>query len=168
MENHQREPERVHIGETDEAAKLYVADPEDYAKTRKLKALNDAKEHVRKVRNNRPNSATTDEWEGMASRLSEAVASFGHELLPLLDEAENVGIIDESDYVTTTFIKEIDVRHFIMLDGSLRAKEDNEKIYQPPGVESMAVYRHLQRLERTLGLGLKLESEEKDEWEIQI
>ena len=166
MENHQREPERGHIGDTDEPAKLYVADPEDYAKTRKLKALNDAKEHVRKVRNNRPNTANTNEWKGMGSRLSEAVASFGHELLPLLDEAENVGIIDDPEYVTAAFFKEIDVRHFIMLDGSLRSKDG--EVYQPPAVESMAVYRQLQRLERTLGLGLKLESEEKDEWEIQI
>lgn len=161
----EREPEPV--DETDDSAKLYVADPDDYAKTRKLKALNDAKSHVRKSRNNLPTTARGDEWEGHHARLAEAVASYGHELLPLLEDAEANGVIDESDYTTPAIREEIDVRTFLTFDGRLPQRDDLDVHGKPHPSEIMCVYRHLQRLERELGFGLSFEEETNDEWEIE-
>ena len=157
-----REPEPV--DETDEPAKLYVSDPDDYAKTRKLKALNDAKAHVRKLRNDRPAQARKDEWEGLNSRLAEAVASYGHELLPLLEAAEEAGTIGDGDYYTNA--EKVDIRRFIMADGRVESADGSEFVV-PAKFKTMVVYRHLQRLERELGLGLDLEADDNNEWEIQ-
>jgi len=153
------------VEETDEA-KLYVADPDDYAKTRKLKALNDAKSHVRKLRNDRPPRASTKEWEGINARIAEAVATYGHELLPLLEEAEQSGTIDDDDFLIRSEKRDIDVRALIRFDGRLPAEHKNE-LESPPAAHVMAIFRHLQTLERKLGLGLDLEPEQNSEWEIE-
>jgi len=153
------------IGEAEDT-KLYIADPDDYARTRKLKALSDAKAHVRKLRNDRPGRATDDEWSGLNARLAEAVASYGHELLPLLEEAEDNGILGDSDYYTNTGRK-LDVRNLIYTDGRVKQLGKDDEFTHPPPSEAMAVFRHLQKLERKLGLGLELEEQTDDEWAIQ-
>jgi len=140
---------------------IRVDDPDNYAKTRKLKALNDAKEHVRKLRNKRPPTAESDMWKGIRARTGEAVATYGSELLPLLEEAEATGVIDEEDYYNRG---DVDVRDFIIYDGRFE-KSDGEIEYGGL-TQVMAVYRHLLRLERRLGLGLQLELDENTEWEI--
>ena len=157
-----RDPEPV--DETDESAKLYVSDPDDYAKTRKLKALNDAKSTVREVRQDRPAKATEKEWEGLNRRLSQAVASYGHELLPLLEEAEEAGTIGDGDYYTKRGKR--DVRTFLFTDGRIENEAGDD--WEIPGpARSMSIYRHLQSLERKIGLGPSLEEQADDEWEIQ-
>ena len=153
------------IGEAEDDAKLYVADPDDYARTRKLKALSDAKDHVRKLRNDRPGTATNREWDGLDARLSEAVASYGHELLPLLEAAEAAGTIADGDYYTDGPQK-TDIRQYLYTDGRVETR-DGTDFEVPPPHRAMAIYRHLQRLERKLGLGLDLEQDTNDEWEIE-
>jgi len=152
------------VGEADDA-KLYVADPDDYGKTRKLKALNDAKDHVRKIRNDRPGTATNREWNNLNIRLAEAVASYGHELLPLLEAAEAAGTIGDGDYYTEEPPK-TDIREYLYTDGRVETR-DGTDFEVPPPHRAMAIYRHLQRLERKLGLGLDLEENTDDEWEIE-
>jgi hypothetical protein len=149
----------------DDDAKLYVADPDDYAKTRKLKALSDAKAEVRKVRNNQPNTASRNEWQGIHARLADSVASYGHELLPLLKAAEEAGKIHNGDYFADGGYGKTDVRVFIKTDGQLETP-DGDDFETPPPHMSMLVYRHLQTLERKLGLGLSLEEDTDDEWEL--
>lgn len=159
MSEHEPEP----VDETDEPAKLYVADPDDYAKTRKLKALNDAKANVRRTRQDRPATATSKEWGGLNQQLAQAVASYGHELLPLLEEAEAAGTIDGDDYSTRG---NVDVRTYITTDGHVMEEIGTE--YETPGpARSMSVYRQLQTLERKIGLGPSLEEDTDDEWEIE-
>lgn len=153
------------LGETDQNPKLYVDDPDDYAKTRKLKALADAKAHVRKVRNDRPGRATNSEWDGLNIRLAECVASYGHELLPLLEAAEAAGTIGDHDYYTDGPQK-TDIRQFVFTDGRVENDKGTDFMVPPPH-RSMSVYRHLQRLERKLGLGLDLEENTNTEWEIE-
>jgi hypothetical protein len=152
------------IGEAEDT-KLYIADPDDYARTRKLKALSDAKGHVRKLRNDMPTTANKREWNGIHARLAEAVASYGHELLPLLEEAEDNGIIGDGDFYTNTGHKR-DVRNLIYTDGRVGDPAE-EEVGVPAPHESMAIFRHLQKLERKLGLGLELEEQTDDEWAIQ-
>jgi len=154
------------VDDTDESAKLYVADPDDYAKTRKLKAINDAKAHVRKRRNNRPPEATQDEWNGINARTAEAVASYGHELVPILEEAEAAGTLESDDYEVTAMKRDVDVRTYIRFDGRMPNEHDDGLEYPPPPV-IMAVYRQLERLERKVGIGPSLEADDNDEWEIQ-
>jgi hypothetical protein len=154
------------VDTTDETAEIYVADPDDYAKTRKLKALNDAKSHVRQVRNDRPGLAKDKEWDGLNQRLGVAVASYGHELLPLLEAAQDAGIIGDGDFYTDGVGKD-DVRVFINTDGRIESA-DGSGYDVPPPHRAMAIYRHLQTLERKLGLGLQLDEKQDDEWEVEV
>lgn len=154
------------VDETDEPAEIYVADPDDYAKTRKLKALNDAKSHVREVRNNRPALAKDKEWDGENARLTEAVASYGHELLPLLEAAQDAGIIGDGDFYTDGPGKD-DVRAFLNTDGRIKTPDETDFMVPPPH-RTMVIYRHLQKLERKLGLGLQLDEKQDDEWEVEV
>lgn len=148
-----------------EDAKLYVADPDDYAKTRKLKALADAKAHVRKVRKDRPGTATDDEWKNLNIRLAEAVASYGHELMPLLEEAKENGVIGDDD-LDLGIRGGTSVGQYIVADGRIEERDANRFEPAPPHV-AMAVYRRLQKIERKLGLGLSLHEEDDDDWTIQ-
>lgn len=148
-----------------EDAKLYVADPDDYAKTRKLKALADAKAHVRKVRKDRPGEATPDEWDSLNMRLAGAVASYGHELMPLLEEAKENGVIDDGD-LDLGIRGGTNAGEFIVADGRIEKRDGDGFEPAPPHV-AMAVYRLLQKIERKLGLGLSLHEEEDDDWTIQ-
>jgi hypothetical protein len=152
------------VGEADgegDGAKLYVVDPDDYARTRRLKTLSDAKSQVRRSIKGEPTTGIGQQRH--RKRVARAVAMYGHDLLPLLEAAEDEGVLDNPDYVTKFGHN---VRSFIIHDGRIRNDEDRYERAIP--ADSMAVYRHLQRLERKLGLGLDLEREETNEWEIGI
>lgn len=151
------------VDEGDDDTKLYVADPDDYAKTRKLKALADAKERVRKQRDDWPDTASPTEWEALHQRLSEAVAMYGTELMPLLDEAERNGTLVDDDF----WVEDMDVRNFVHNDG-LILDNTGAEVEKPHPVVSMRIFRHLQKLERKLGLGLDLTAEQDDEWDIEV
>lgn len=137
-------------------AEITVVDPDDYQKTRKLKALNDAKDHVRSMREGAPETASSQQWEGFHARVAEAVAMYGNELLPLVDDAIEQGLLDEDELLTDNG----SVRQFIKQDGRTINPDNGEYVTCRPE-RYMEFYRHLERLQRKLGLGLELEEQKE-------
>jgi hypothetical protein len=136
--------------------KTVVVDPDDYQKTRKLKAINDAKDHVRKLRRDRPDQVGQKEWRTINARTAEAVAMFGNELVPLIEDALEQGLLGEEDLETEYG----SLMTFIHCDGLLPNREE-EELQNPKRPAYMSFYRQLERIQRKLGLGLELR-EDKD------
>jgi len=171
-----REPEPV--DETDESVKLYVADPDDYAKTRKLRAINDAKAHYRGFtteRNERHKNLTNqvrfpaDELERQEA---EALALYASELLPLIDEAIQKGSLSEDDLVVerdrvvnnATEGREMSIREVARTQAYIPTNGEPQPLHKS---FQMKVFRELEKIEREIGLGIGLEPEQDDEWEIE-
>jgi hypothetical protein len=143
-----------------------VADPDDYQRTKKLKAINETKSDVMELKRNRlsrivelRNAFQSRGSDTYQRELASAVADYGNELLPLIEDAIDRGVIDESE------VSEIDIENqfseedrvivkFIINDGALDSDE-------PPHLTfTMAIYRQLERIQRKLGLGLSIEEEQ--------
>jgi len=152
----QEPQDKTTVEEPDEDTNVFVVDPEDYQVTRKLKAINDAKDHVRTLRQNTPNKQTKSEWRGMRKRIGEAVAMYGNELLPLIEDAIEQGVLEQEDLETNGGYG--NVKTFIRNDGK-RIDHDAKTSERPPPGYSMVFYRQLQRIERKLGLGLELQED---------
>ena len=146
-----QDTEHVELEESPDEKNVFVVDPDDYQKTRKLKAINDAKDHVRKLRQDQPYKAGQKEWQGIYTRTAEAVAMYGSELLPLIEDALDQGLLDEED-LETEFGS---LRTFIIYDGRL-PNHEKEEFQEPKPVVYMTFYRQLERIQRRLGLGLEL------------
>jgi hypothetical protein len=153
-ESPQDEP--IEVEESTEEKNVFVVDPEDYQKTRKLKAINDAKDYVRKRRKDEPEVAGQSEWQGIHYRNAEAVAMYGNELLPLIEDAIEQGTLEENDLET----RHGHIREFIAYDGQIPDHE-KEEMKDPDPTVYMTFYRQLQRIERKLGLGLELQEEKE-------
>ena len=147
-----------------EEATVMVADPEDYQKTKKLKSIYEAKNHVSELKRNRADRiaelSNTFRRKGLdvySSELSGAVADYGNELLPLIEEGLDKGVIEDDDLDVSipSGDSEIPLIEFILLDGDVRDGEEETR-----QITSMAVFRQLQRIQRKLGLGLDLEEEQ--------
>lgn len=139
---------KAEVDETEETA-MFVVDADDYQKTRKLKAINDAKDYVRKRRRDAPDTASRNEWRAIYRRESEAVAMYGNELMPLIEEALEQGTLDEDDLET----KYGSLREFVRRDGML------EELEKPVPPMYMSFYRQLERIQRKLGLGLEMKED---------
>jgi hypothetical protein len=146
--------EQVEVDESTDEKNVFVVDPDDYQKTRKLKAINDAKDYVRKRRQDEPETAGSDEWQGIHYRTAEAVAMYGSELLPLIEDALDQGILEEDDLETEYG----SLREFITFDGRIPDHE-REELADPKPYIYMAFYRQLERIQRKLGLGLQLQED---------
>jgi len=146
-----QDTEHVELEESPDESSVFVVDPDDYQKTRKLKAINDAKDHVRKLRKDKPNRAKSKEWQGIHARTTEAVAMYGSELLPLIEDALDQGLLDEEDLETEYG----SLRDFITYEGRL-PNHEKEEFQEPKPFVYMAFYRQLERIQRRLGLGLEL------------
>ncbi len=149
------EPDHVEVEEALEEKNVFVVDPEDYQKTRKLKAINDAKKHYRELQKDKPNTASKEEWRGIHGRMAEAVAMYGSELLPLIDDAIDQGVLEEEDLEKPPG----SLREFIFCDGKL-SNEDTSKVETVEPIVYKMFYRELNRIERKLGLGLELEEDQ--------
>jgi len=148
--------EKMEIEEPEEENNVFVVDPDDYQKTRKLKAINDAKDHVRKLRQEQPNRAKSKEWQGIHARISESVAMYGSELMPLIEDALEQGILKEEDLKTDFG----DLRTFVRYDGRMPNDDGDEtELKQPTPPAFMTFYRQLDRIQRKLGLGLELQED---------
>jgi hypothetical protein len=148
--------EKVEVDESDES-NLFVVDPDDYQKTRKLKAINDAKEHVHKLRRDMPARTSKSEWSGIHSRLTEAVAMYGSELQPLIEDALQREVLEKEDLET----EYCSVLEFIHFDGRIDRSDADDEIDLEAArpIEYMAVFRQLDRIQRKLGLGLQLQED---------
>lgn len=146
-----------------EEANLMIADPDDYQKTKKLKAISDAKSHVMELKRNRSeriqelsNQFRSTGVEVFQNEIATAVADYGTELLPLIEEALEKEVIEKADLELegSEWGTDVPVIEFITCNGEMAEKEGPTHLQT-----SMSVYRQLQRIERELGLGLDLEEE---------
>lgn len=151
------EPEPVEEIE-EEKARLYVADPEDYQKTKKLEAIHEARKTVQETRRNRIDDHERydefkEDWrEVYKTNLASRIAYYGEELLPLIEEGLEKGILSEEDLKVDMpgQEKSADVTTFIRFEG-----RTGEEIYHP--VELNAFFQQFDRIRRKLGLGLNVE-----------
>jgi hypothetical protein len=146
--------EQVEVDESTEEKNVFVVDPDDYQKTRKLKAINDAKDHVRQLRKDMPNRASQNEWRGIYARTAEAVAMYGSELLPLIEDAVDQGLLEEEDLQTEYG----SIREFVKYEGRFPDHE-NEEMEDAKPMVYMTFYRQIERIQRELGLGLELQED---------
>jgi hypothetical protein len=148
--------------ESDQGADLSVPDPDDYHRTQKLKTIHQARRNVQKIhRNKRSNMDRYEGWDSAwydvyHKELAEAVASYGHEVLPIVEEAHSEGVIDESE-VTDPSGRHI--AEFVANEGLI--KEEGDHFTAPDAKASMSIYRQLDRILRQVGLGVSLEEGEE-------
>lgn len=152
--------EQVEVDESTEEKNVFVVDPDDYQKTKKLKAIHNARDHVLDVRKNKRDSTDhydqfSGPWyEAYHQHLAETVASYGHEVMPIIEEAKEEGVIDDD---LLSIEDSIHILEFIYTEG--RVEEDGE-MTTPSPVKTMAVYRQLDKILRELGLGLSFEDDQ--------
>jgi len=159
-------PDGVKV-DTDDETSYFVVDPDDYQKTKKLEIIHNSKREITRLRKNKDSiiveynkeyrEANSGHTTYKAS-LAQAVAQYGSELLPLIEEARDNGILDESDLTTRIGpeFQELDVISFIEMDG--RVKKEGE-LERPPEANTMSIYRQLDRIQQKLGLGLEIEED---------
>jgi hypothetical protein len=142
--------------ETVEVEPSEVLDPGDYNQNQRLKEIHRARQDVRDALEEMDHYATSDEHYHQHMRLAEAVAFYGHELLPLMDEAEWSYQFDETENLPIE-----SVRHFIERMGRFQVADHR----YPPKSVTMTVFAKLNQFARNVGLGADLD-EGGDEWEV--
>jgi hypothetical protein len=156
--------ENVEIEESEETKNVLVVDPDDYRKTQKLKAINEAKREFKEINRNHTElyREMKETWsnpkEALRRKRAHALASYGSELLPLIEEGLETGALSEDDLMASLGGGRIDmeIRKIVRQDGHLDIREEREPL---PRTNCMEVYRQLERIERKLGLGLDLEED---------
>ena len=156
------EPEKVELEE--DIDNIVVIDPDDYQKTQKLKAINEAKKEYRKYKREKTEilQKLEEKWKNPkeAYRLERAMrlAEYGTELMPLIEEGLEKGALTEEDMKCSlgNGFKEVDVREVVTGGGRILKDGEMEPI---PTLNSDEVYRQLERIERELGFGLELETD---------
>jgi hypothetical protein len=132
-----------------------ILDPGDYNQNQRLKEIHTARQEVRKVLGDMKSQGTRREHDIQHTRLAEAVAFYGHELLPMMDEA------DWTHEFTETGHPPEDVRDFIYHMGRF---PETEAPYTPKHL-TMSVFARLNEFAREIGLGADFD-DGTDEWEV--
>lgn len=155
--------------EAEDEPRLYVVDSENYQKTKKLEAIYRAKQQVTKVRQNRydliPKLGDEFGRKGLVvynHRLAKAIAEYGSELLPVVEDVAEVGGIEQEDLVVNCVSTQskVNVGEFIDLDGKVPDKSGKKTTTESPTeADLMRFYRQFERIQRKLGLGLDIEEE---------
>lgn len=145
-----------HVDEADEtieAEAAEVLDPGDYNQNQRLKEIHQARRDVREaLKETTSGKARKGEHMATHRKLAEAVTFYGHELLPLMDEAEwDHDLPDHYPWDT--------VRQFIATVGHSPDKD------YPPKNASLHVFSRLNQFARQAGLGADLD-DGTDEWEV--
>ena len=160
----------------EESSNILVVDPEDYSKTRKLKSIQEAKDHYKSfiVEENEWNKRLHNQYvngeEAYQRQRAEALAMIGSELLPLIEMGLEKGGLSESDMKIEVDGgaykyfdgKEMDIRDIIESQGKVNFQGEVEVL---PRYFQQKIYRQFERIEQKLGIGLEVE-EEKDPAEI--
>ena len=166
----ERPSEKVEVEEADKEKNVLVVDPDDYRKTQKLRAIQEAKDDYRAFTLNRSeryeelNETWDNPKEAMKDEEATSLAMYASELLPLIEEGLDKGALSEDDLkvetdeLTARFLgkAEMDIREIVDLQGRIWANEEKQAI---PRKYQKRVYRQLERIERKLGLGLDLEED---------
>jgi hypothetical protein len=136
---------------------LEIDDPDDYNQARRLQAIHQARDDVRKARENTTaGRAPANEHITTHQELAEAVAVYGYELLPLMDEAG-------WEYETGDGTPFDTIRDFIYAMGHPDPLDiDAEYI---PKSTSMAVYGRLNGFMHEVGLGADFDDSD-NEWNV--
>jgi hypothetical protein len=165
MSNSEPEPEaEPKVKPEENSDSIVVVDPDDYQKTQKLKAINEAKKEYRKYKRQKSEilQELTEQWinseEVYDSERGMRLAEYGTELMPLIEEGLEKGALTEEDMKCSLGdgFREIDVRKVVTNGGRVFKDGEMEPI---PTLNSDEVYRQLERIERKLGFGLELETD---------
>jgi hypothetical protein len=162
--------EKVEVEESETEKNVLVVDPDNYRKTQKLKSIQEAKDHYKDFILNEHkcwkalNDVYEDPDEAVEIERARALAHYGSELLPLIEEGLERGAISEDDMKVETNPMvarlldkpEMDIREIIELQGRVWANGEKQSI---PRRYQKRVYRQFERLERKLGLGLDIEED---------
>jgi hypothetical protein len=108
--------------DVEEDAEVYVSDPEDYLRNQRLKAIHNAKKEVRKARKAASEATTNKESQVAQKRLVAAVSTYGAEILPLVEEGVQRGLINDEDLSTTVRT----VKEFVVNQGRMTNPEWEE------------------------------------------
>ena len=168
MSNSEPEPEaepKVKVEENSDS--IVVVDPDDYQKTQKLKAINEAKKEYRRYKREKTEilQELEETWEDPveAYKLERGMrlAEYGTELMPLIEEGLEKGVLTEEDMKCSRLLgdssTDIDVRKVVRTRG--REFNKDGEMEPIPTLNSDEVYRQLERIERKLGLGLELQED---------
>ena len=165
MSNSEPEPKaEPKVKAEENSDSIVVVDPDDYQKTQKLKAIDEAKKEYRKYKRNKNEivAELRENWrnpkEAYRSQRGMRLAEYGTELMPLIEEGLEKGALTEEDMKCSlgNGFKEVDVREIVTNGG--RVWKDGE--FEPiPTLNADEVYRQLERIERKLGFGLELETD---------
>jgi len=156
---------QVEVEESSEEKNVFVVDPDNYQKTKKLEIIHNTKQEVLNVRKNRSElileleeNFRDDGIKVYQRKLARTVAQYGSELLPLIEEGLENGTLEKDDLTSQLSPEhvEMDVLTFIQMDGRIDYKDDLEYL---PERNSLAIYRQLDRIQRKLGLGLELQED---------
>lgn len=160
----ERATDNVEIEESEETKNVLVVDPDDYRKTQKLKAINEAKKEFKDI--NRNDTELFEEleetWknpkEVLEKKRAYALALYGSELLPLIEEGLDTGALSEDDLIVTLGEDKMDmeIRKIVRQEGQVHIRGEKVPLPRP---NCMEVYRQLECIERKLGLGLDLEED---------
>jgi hypothetical protein len=165
MSNSEPEPEaEPKVKAEENSDRIVVVDPDDYQKTQKLKAINEAKSEYKKYKRQKAEILQNleERWlnprEEYDSERAMRLAEYGTELMPLIEEGIEKGGLTEEDMKCSLGddFRELDIRRVVTNGG--RVFKDGE-IEPIPTLNSDEVYRQLERIERKLGLGLELETD---------
>lgn len=163
MSNSEPEPEAERKVKAEENSdSIVVVDPDDYQRTQKLKAIDEAKKEYKNYKRSRAEKmreleeAWANPEEAYMGELGMRIAGYGDELMPLIKDALEKGAIEEEDlYLTIGGTgKEVDVREIIRNGGQVRVNGELEKLRI---LNCSEVYRKLEDIERKMGLGVELE-----------
>ena len=160
-----QDTEHVNVEESTDEKNVFVVDPDDYQKTKKLEIIHNTKQEVLNVRKNRTelilelgDQFRDDGFEVYEREFARTVAQYGSELLPLIEEGIENGTLSEEDLTTRVSPEhtEMDLLRFVRRGGQIKW---NGEIEYAPELNSLAIYRQLDRIQRKLGLGLELQED---------
>lgn len=142
----------------DGPGEFQIKDTDDYNQARRLKTIHQARDDVRKARKNvTKGRATTAEHEATHQELAQAVATYGHEVLPLMEQTNWDGDFDDGPVESVyQFIYSMGHPDVLTIDRDLD--------YIPTHI-SMLVYGKINKFVAEIGLGADFD-DDSDEWEV--
>ena len=165
MSNSEPEPEaEPKVKAEENSDRIVVVDPDDYQKTQKLKAIEEAKREYRRYKRKRGQILVEfDEYwkdakEAYQSEKAMRIAEYGTELMPLIEAGLEEGVLTEGDVKCNlgNCPREVNIKELVRNGGLVLIDGEHRPI---PTLLGDEVYRQLERVERKLGLGLELETD---------